>query len=185
MDNRKPCQTYPRSLSPPRPGTTPRPFDARSGPSGWHRLTITDTGVYASAGRSATDLRNRGLQVRILPGVLSFPGSDAPRDHKRRKMDNTLCWPPLTRMVLSRNANDQGNTVADHQESGPSTGRLSSRLTDESPNTWPRAFTVLLSGPVNESGFVTPTTHYSQDQHVVAFYVEVDDVRKSFKPTRS
>ena len=24
-------------------------------------------------------LRNRGLQVRILPGVLSFPGSEAPR----------------------------------------------------------------------------------------------------------
>ena len=57
-------------------------------------LTIPDTYMSALAEDGSSDLRNRGLQVRILPGVLSFTGSATPRDQKRRRVDNRKCCPP-------------------------------------------------------------------------------------------
>ena len=63
MDSRNMSRLYLGGLSVAHSGTTRLFSETRSGPSRWHRLTITDTDMSALADDGSSGLRNRGFSM--------------------------------------------------------------------------------------------------------------------------
>ena len=140
MDNRNMSRVDSCCLRLTQAGTTAWCSETRHGPCRWHLLTITDTYMSALAEDGSSDLRNRGLQVRILPGVLDGLSNR----HRRRRSPCFLGCLPIRWNRTNSRWGSSGAAEQNHCSRTPNVscsrsstpGRICRRLCRERLSRW-------------------------------------------------